>query len=307
MKWLTTKMISTFTDKPYYGNPAWVVTGIEPGEQESKLLHLASELNPVSDTVFVFPGDKECEIRLRFFSRSEEINFSGHGTIAAYYAIEDQNLIDFTEPMCMVRQKTKSGVQSIELRLKNRKIRRVTVSLAVPQFISSPLDIKQIARFLGIPPVSITDTNQPMGVVAFSGCTEIIVPVDTCETILQMQPNFPVMKNFCDRLQLTGIAAYCMKAIEKQNTAHMRHFAPSVGIAEDPVSGAASAALGSFLIHNRLIPVDEITRLIIEQGHAMQRPGIVYVHIHTYKNQILKVTFGGQGVIAFDGRIKLPE
>jgi PhzF family phenazine biosynthesis protein len=307
MKWLTTKMVSTFTDTAYSGNPAWVVTGVDPDEQDAKLLRLASELNPVSDTVFVFPGDNECELKLRFFSRSEEINFSGHGTIAAYYAIEDQNLVRFTEPVCMIRQKTKSGVQSIELRLTKGRIRRVTVSLAVPQFISSPLDIKQIARFLGIPPVAITGTHQPLGVVTFSGCTEIIVPVDTCDTMLHIQPGFSVMKNFCDRMQFTGVVAYCMKTIEKDNTAHIRHFAPSVGIDEDPVSGAASAAVGAFLVNNRLIPVEETTRLIIEQGHAIQRPGIVYVHIHTYKNQILKVTFGGQGVIAFDGRIKLPE
>ncbi len=306
MKWLTTKMVSTFTDVAYGGNPAWVVTGVDANEEVSKLLRLASELNPVSDTVFVFPGDKECDLVLRFFSRSEEISFSGHGTIAAYYAIEDQNLVNFTQPMCMIRQKTKSGVQSIELRLKNRKIRRVTVSLTVPQFISSPLDIKQIGRFLGVPPVAITGTNHPMGVVTFSGCTEIIVPIDSCETMLHMEPNFQIMKSFCDRLQVTGIVVYCLTAIEKKNNAHMRHFAPAVGINEDPVSGAASAALGSFLIHNRLVPVEEITRLIIEQGHAMQRPGIVYVHVHTYKNQILKVTFGGQGVITFDGRIMLP-
>lgn len=300
-------MVSTFTDVAYGGNPAWVVTGADADIDDAKLLKLASELNPVSDTVFVFPGDNECELMLRFFSGSEEINFSGHGTIAAYYAIEDQNLVYFTEPMCMVRQKTKSGVQSIELRLKNRKIRRVTVSLAAPQFISSPLDTKQIARFLGIPPISITNTNQPLGIVTFSGSTEIVVPIDSCETIVQMQPNFPVMKNFCDRLQYTGVIAYCMKAIEKENTAHMRHFAPSVGINEDPVSGAAGATLASFLVHNRLIPVEETTRLIIEQGNAMRHPGVVYVHVHTYKEQILKVTFGGQGVITFEGRIRLPE
>ncbi len=306
MKWLTTKMVSTFTDVAYGGNPAWVVTGIDVDEKESKLLRLARELNPVSDTVFVFPGDNECELALRFFSRSEEISFSGHGTIAAYYAIEDQKLVNLTEPVCMVRQKTRSGIQSIELRLQHQEIQRVTVSVAVPQFISSTLDIRQIALFLGVPQVAITDTNQPLGIVAVSGCNEIIVPIDNCETMLQMKPNFPVMKSFCSRLQLTGVIAYCLSAMEKDNTAHIRHFAPAVGITEDPVSGAASAALGAFLIHNRLIPVEETTRLIIEQGYAMQRPGVVYVHVHTYKNQILKVAFGGQAVITFEGRIMLP-
>ncbi|GAJ05856.1 unnamed protein product, partial [marine sediment metagenome] len=90
MCWLNARRISTFTNDPYAGNPAWVVISIDEPQDEKRLQILASELNPVSDTVFVFPGTESSDIHLRFFSQSEEINFSGHGTIAAYHALEPE-------------------------------------------------------------------------------------------------------------------------------------------------------------------------------------------------------------------------
>jgi len=307
MEWLTTKRISTFTNKAYAGNPAWVVIGADKSEDDKKLVKLASELNPVSDTVFVFPEKKDADLSLRFFSQLEEIGFSGHGTIAAYLGAEGEGMLELTEPISLIRQRTKSGIQHIELRIKDNKIERVTVSLPVPQFVSTPVDVKQIARLLGIPQIEVQDSMYPVGIVSSSGHTDIIVPVETYDILLSITPNFPLMKNYCDRLQITGIVVYCLHTMEKGNTAHMRHFAPSVGINEDPVSGAASASLGCYLIHNSIVPRSEMTRIVIEMGYAMKRPGRVYIHVHSYKNQIMKVTFGGQGVITFEGRTALPE
>ena len=307
MQWLTTKRISTFTDKAYAGNPAFVIIGVNKSEDEKKLVKLASELNPVSDTVFIYPEDKEADLSLRFFSQSEEIGFSGHGTIAAYIGTEGEGIFKLTEPITLIRQRTKTGIQHIELRVKNKSIERVTVSLPVPQFVSTPVDVKQIARFLRISQAEIQNSKYPIGIVSSSGNAEITVPVGSCDTLLSIAPNFPLMKSYCDRLQMTGVVVYCLQTIEKDNSAHMRHFAPSVGIDEDPVSGAASASLGCYLVHNRIMPLSEMTRVIIEMGYAMKRPGRVYIHIHSYKNQIMKVTFGGQGVITFEGRTALPE
>lgn len=307
MHWLSTKRISTFTTKPYAGNPAWVVIGADISEDAKKLVKLASELNPLSDTVFVFPEKERADLCLRFFSQSEEVNFSGHGTIAAYLGAEVENLITLTEPITLVRQKTKTGIQYIELRVKKKKIERVTVSLPVPQFISLPIDIKQISRCLNIPPVDIIDSKYPLGIVVLSGCTDIIAPIDNIDTLLNIKPNFQLMKNYCDRFRITGLVVYCLQTIEKGSTVHMRHFAPSVGIDEDPVSGLASASLGCYLLQNWILPAEEMTRIVVEQGYSMQRPGTVYIHVHTHKNQIMKVTFGGQGVVTFEGSVLLPE
>jgi len=307
MSWLKTKRISTFTKKPYAGNPAWVVIGADISVDERKLARLARELNPISGAVFVFPGGDNADVCLRFFSQSEEMNFSGHSTIAAYIGIEGESLIELVEPTTTIRQKTKTAIQHLDLRIKNQKIERVTVSLPVPQFISTAIDVKQIARLFGIAPVHIVNTTYPVNVVALSGCADIIVPVESRAILLNIEPNFHLMKNYCNRSRITGIVLYCLDTIDDRNTAHMRYFAPSVGIDEEPVSGGAGAALGCYLVQNRLVPVEKMNRLVMEQGYAMKHPGIVYVHVYREKNQINKVTFGGQGVVTFEGRILLPQ
>jgi len=307
VSWLKTKRISTFSKKPYAGNPTWVVIGADISEDERRLARLASELNPISGAVFVFPGGENADVYLRFFSQSEEINFSGHCTIAAYVGIEGESLIELAEPTTIIRQKTKTAMQHLELRVKDKKIERVTVSLPVPQFISTPIDVKQIARLFSIAPVRIVNTKHPVDVVALSGCTDIIVPVESRDILLNIAPNFHLMKNYCDRSRITGIVLYCLDAINDKNTAHMRHFAPSVGINEEPVSGGAGASLGCYLVQNRLVPIEKMNRLVIEQGYAMKHPGVVYVHVYRERNQINKVTFGGQGVVTFEGRVLLPQ
>lgn len=306
MKWYAARRVSTFTTIPFGGNPAWVVLGVEANESENKLRQLASELNPVSDTVFVFRKSGDAEIGLRFFSKSEEINFSGHGTIAAFYGIEKEDYVTFKEPITLIRQKTRSGTQHIELRVKNGTIERVTVSLPVPQFISLSLDAKQVARLLNIPPAATLESNFPIGVIALSGCTDVIVPIHSCDVLFSMEPNFQLVKNFCDRYHMTGVVAYCYDKKSGHRIANMRHFAPSVGINEDPVSGLASASLGCYMLQHGIIPVQEMTRLVVDQGKVMKREGRVYTHVHTHKHQIMKVSFGGQGVVTFEGRTMMP-
>ncbi len=306
MEWLRIRRVSTFTRIPYAGNPVWIIVGQKNKIEQKKLLKLTQELNPISDTTFIFPGDQNADIYLRFFSKSEEINFSGHGTIAAYFGIADENLIKLTEPITLIRQHTKSGIKHLELRVKNNKVERVTVLIPVPQFLSIPIDIKSISRILGISPIDIRETNYPVAAVS-SGYTDLIVPVKSLEQLMDIKPNFQLMTSYCNRLRINGIVVFTMKTFDENNTVHMRYFAPTVGIKEDPVSGASSASLGCYLLKNRIIPQQEMTRILVEQGHSMNMPGIVYVHINIIKDQILKVSFGGQGVVTFEGRILLPS
>ncbi|GAI91698.1 unnamed protein product, partial [marine sediment metagenome] len=134
---------------------------------------------------------------------------------------------------------------------------RVTVSLPMPQFISMPLEVKSIATFLGISPIDILDAAHPIGVVALSGCSNIIVPVKSCNFLLNIEPNFHLMKDYCDRFHLTEVVVYCLDTMDKDNTAHIRHFAPAIGINEDPVSGVGSASLGCYLVQNRIVSIEE--------------------------------------------------
>ncbi len=305
MEWVKAKRLCSFTTVPYAGNPAWVIIGTPMYYDEKKMMKLAHELNPLSDTTFIFPGDEEADLILRFFSGSEEIKFSGHGAVAAYYALENEGIIDLKEPNMILKQKTKSGIQVVELRFTNKKITRVTISLPPPNIISVELEIKNIARFLGISPIDISETNMPMSAVQ-SGHPEIIVPVKSLPQLLDITPNFALMKNYCQRLGVVGVVLFSMETNDPEANVHMRHFAPVVGINEDPASGGAAVALGYYLVKNRLITIEETTRIVVEQGYSLQMPGLVYVHIYTHQNDILRTTFGGQAVMTFEGKICLP-
>ncbi|MEO0094546.1 MAG: PhzF family phenazine biosynthesis protein [candidate division WOR-3 bacterium] len=305
MDWVKAKRLCSFTSKPYAGNPAWVIIGLPMHYDEKSMMKLAHELNPVSDTTFVFEGDEEANLFLRFFSGSEEIKFSGHGAIAAYYAMEDEGLISLTEPITLIKQKTKVGIQAVELRVMDKKINRVTISLPPPSTLSLNVDIKSVARFLGISPIDISQTNLPLSTV-LSGHPEIIVPVKSLTQLLDINPNFVLMKNYCLRAGITGIVVFTTETNDPEANVHMRHFAPIVGINEDPTSGGAAVALGYYLVKNNIIPAEEITRIVVEQGYSLKMPGLVYVHIYTYQKDILRVAFGGQAVITFEGKLRLP-
>lgn len=305
MEWIKAKRLCSFTTVPYTGNPAWVIIGMKPEYDEKKMMKLARELNPLSDTTFVFPGDKESDLVLRFFSGSEEIKFSGHGAVATYYAIEKEGIINLKEPTTILKQKTKSGIQAVELRVIDKKINRVTISLPPPNTISVDLEIKNVARFLGVSPIELSGTDMPISAVQ-SGHPEIIVPVKSLPQLLDITPNFTLMKKYCQRLGITGVVIFSMETNDPEANVHMRHFAPVVGINEEPASGGAAVTLGYYLVKNKIIKKEETTRIIVEQGYSLQMPGLVYVHIYTHNNDILRTTFGGQAVMTFEGRICLP-
>ncbi len=305
MEWIKAKRLCSFTTVPYTGNPAWVIIGMKPEYNEKKMMKLARELNPLSDTTFIFPGDKESDLVLRFFSGSEEIKFSGHGAVATYYAIEKEGIINLKEPTTILKQKTKSGIQAVELRVMDKKINRVTISLPPPNTINVDLEIKNVARFLGVSPIELSETNMPLSAVQ-SGHPEIIVPVKSLPQLLDITPNFTLMKKYCQRLGITGVVIFSMETNDPEANVHMRHFAPIVGINEEPASGGAAVTLGYYLVKNKIIKKEETTRIIVEQGYSLQMPGLVYVHIYTHNNDILRTTFGGQAVMTFEGRVCLP-
>jgi trans-2,3-dihydro-3-hydroxyanthranilate isomerase len=167
------------------------------------------------------------------------------------------------------------------------------------------LEIKQIARFLGLSPVDISETGFPLSAV-MTEHPEAIVPVKSLPQLLDITPNFSLMKNYCQRMGITGVVVFTTEANDPKANAHMRHFAPVVGINEDPTSGIAAVALGYYLVKNGIIPGEETTRIIVEQGYSQQMPGLVYVHVYTYEKEILRIAFGGQAVLTFEGRIRLP-
>jgi trans-2,3-dihydro-3-hydroxyanthranilate isomerase len=303
--WVKAKRMSAFTTIPYSGNPAWVILGSENLSDET-MRKLANDLNPLSDTAFVLPEEtKEADVYLRFFTGSGEVSFSGHAAIATYFALGGEKILPFKEPKTSIKQRTKAGIQQVELRVRGEKVTRATVLLAKPNYMELDINPIPVAKFLGLTPNDLAASGLPFDVIS-AGFFDLIVPIKTLEIMQNINPNFSLMDSFCTRLSIHGVIVFCTETFEAGDNAFMRHFAPSLGVNEDPISGASAGSLGCYLVRQKMIEPSTFSRIIIEQGYLQNRQGKVYVHIECTRDQILRVKLGGHAVLTFSGYILIP-
>ena len=93
------------------------------------------------------------------------------------------------------------------------------------------------------------------------------------------------------------------------STVHSRMFAPAMGIAEDPATGAASGPLGCYLVRHALVQPAGLgsSQMVSEQGFELGRPSLVQVTIELDGPHITGVAVGGQCYFMGKGWIALAE
>ena len=85
---------------------------------------------------------------------------------------------------------------------------------------------------------------------------------------------------------------------------HARMFAPDMGIAEDPATGAAVAAMsGAIHFFDKL--VDGHHPLLIEQGVEMGRRSHIHLHLDVSGGAIVGARIGGEAVRIASGTLDL--
>jgi trans-2,3-dihydro-3-hydroxyanthranilate isomerase len=95
---------------------------------------------------------------------------------------------------------------------------------------------------------------------------------------------------------------FCGETADRENAFHARMFAPRLGIAEDPATGSAVAALAGFYAQT-LRPADGRHELRIEQGYEMSRPSLIELALTIRDGGLAAVTIGGEAVVVTEGAI----
>jgi trans-2,3-dihydro-3-hydroxyanthranilate isomerase len=80
--------------------------------------------------------------------------------------------------------------------------------------------------------------------------------------------------------------------------------APAMGIAEDPATGAAAAALAGYLGVRDATPIGTL-RWVVEQGFEMGRPSILEIEADKRAGAITAVRVGGAVVLVSEGRLTI--
>ena len=294
-------IVDAFTDRPFAGNPAGVVTRAEALSDE-QMQAIARELRH-SETCFVADASEPgVDFHLRWFTPMVEVDLCGHATVAAYTCLAEEGRINFSGGIAHVRYATRRGVLSVWVEGEGKETRGVMMSAGVAPIAAAPDDREAVARAIGLDPATM-DAGLPMAVD--SANARLIVPVGRLEELLSLTPDYERMRSYGEAMGYGRFTLICRETLNPSFSTHLRHFAPGVGVAEDPVTGTAHAAIAVYLDWLGLLSEGEKVSYEGEQGHAVGRPGSVKVEVHRRDGIITDVRIGGHAVIVARGEIEI--
>ena len=291
--------VDAFTDEPFGGNPATVILGTDHLDDEYHQ-KIAREMN-TRESVFVSKS-QVADFRFRYLTPKGEIDFSGHTTVAAFHALLREGLIEAVQDVTMVSIETKAGVLNIEV-VKNESTGRHEIQIMhdQPKFLET-YDPLEHLEALGL---SLVDYHSPNPIQTIStGTPHLLIPVSTSRSLDRIKPNWDRLKELQKESDYKTLAVFTRDTRDPTSDAQVRHFAPALGVYEDPVSGSLAGSLGSYLIRYGLMESTQpVTSIVVEQGHYVHRPGRIFVEVRGDQEGIEQVKVSGTGVVVAKGKL----
>jgi len=286
--------LDVFTNNRFEGNPLAVFTDGD-GLSDDQMLAIAREMN-LSETVFVQkPTEEEALARLRIFTTKEELRLAGHPVIGTWFLLAGLGVVPAQDGGVHILQETGAGVLPVEIRFKDGRPQRVTMTQKKAIFKSAKINKKKLASALGISPKDFDPELQPEFVS--TGIFNLMVPLRNRAALGKIAMNMTELR----RLQgKNATMAYCF-ALSGNGKAFSRGMLPWE-LYEDAATGSAAGSLGAYLVRNgKLAPGHTLTIL---QGAEMGRPSHIEVEV-TQSGKKLVPRVSGAAVKVLEGTIRV--
>lgn len=277
MKKIEAFLVDAFTANGDGGNPAGVVLNADRLTDEQKL-KIAQAVG-YSETAFV-SSDEEVDFSVSFFTTTDEVDFCGHATLAAFSVMYQEGLITKGEYV----QRTKVGLLSVTI----EESGKIVMEQQLPKMLGT-FSYEEIAPLIGISRNALASTNLPIEVIS-TGLSDIIVPVPL-GYLDQIQPNNALISDFCQKHNLVGIHAFELCEKGSGITASCRNFAPLFGIPEESATGSSCGALACYL--SKHFPDGDSSDYVFEQGRAMNCTSSITARVEYQASDVTKIQVGG--------------
>ena len=286
--------LDVFTTRRFEGNPLAVITDGD-GLSSDAMLAVAREMN-LSETVFVQkPTEDQALARLRIFTTREELKLAGHPVIGTWFLLAELGVVPAQEGGVHVLQQTGAGVLPVEIRFKDGRPQRVTMTQKDAGFRPAKLNKKALAAALGLSPKDFDSKLEPEYVS--TGIFNLMVPLRNRTALARIVMNMVELRKLLGK---NGTMAYCF-ACGENGKAFSRGMLPWE-LYEDAATGSAAGALGAYLVrHGRLSPAHTLNIL---QGEEMGRPSHIEVEV-TQNGKKLVPRVSGAAVRVFEGTIQI--
>ena len=273
---VTVILVKAFTQNKDAGNPAGVILGADYLSYD-QMFAIAQFLG-FSESVFVTKSNR-AQHRFTYFSPTQEVDACAHATIAAIHVIDPNDSITYETNLGLFEAfKDEDGM--------------ISLAQGSPDFIRT-VRKQDIADCLGVEKEKLECDGHKVPWVVSTGVPKLLVPIQTRQDLFDIKPDFEKIAQYCEKIGARGIYVYTLDPIDPDHSAHARQFNPLSGINEDPVTGIAASALGSyFYLRNRKEAVYHI-----EQGDCLGKPGIIEVRVWPTGMYSCRVRVAGQAVI----------
>jgi len=293
MKAYDFETLDVFTDAKFAGNQLAVIMDAR-GLSDAEMQTITREFN-LSETTFVLPPEDPANTaRVRIFTLGYEMPFAGHPTVGTAIAI--------------ARARNLSGEVKLEL---NTGVFPVRLDMSGPapfaEFCNPNLPVEQgavpsaevLEAALGLPQGAV-DRNRHRPRSISAGAVYVYVCAEL-EAVRAARLNSSAF----DALgfdQTVGVYLYAAGGEASDADYHARMFAPTAGIAEDPATGSAAAALPGQIARAETLSDGE-HRWVIEQGFEIGRPSRIIATVETANGAVTSVRIGGAAVPVQTGQI----
>lgn len=253
--------VDAFAERPFTGNPAAVVP-LDHWLDDALMQAIAAE-NNLSETAFTVPSERDdADYDLRWFTPATEVPLCGHATFAAAHILIHGETISFS---------TQSGILTVA-----RDGDMLQMNL--PAFSIRPGEVPGLLEALRLESaeIFIGEGAEPAA---------ILLLADEA-AVRSVRPDFA-------SLAALNLFLAIVTAPGNEQDIASRVFCPSVGIDEDPVTGAAHAALVPFW-------AERLGRHRFTALQASERTGLIDCELRGDR-----VILGGHAVTVIEGYLQI--
>jgi trans-2,3-dihydro-3-hydroxyanthranilate isomerase len=284
-----------FTDRMFTGNPLAVLTDARGLDQQS-MQSIAREFN-FSETTFISPPtDKRHTARVRIFTPSRELPFAGHPTVGTAFVLASLSADETLDQLVL-----EENVGLVPVRIEyhaGRVIRCTFTSARLPERLhADPPSIQALAGMLQLSSDQIVAPAE----VWSCGVPYLLVHLASSDALMRAQLDIARWRE-----TLAGAVTQEVYPVAQLDAAtwQVRMFAPGAGVAEDPATGSAAAALAGWLVRHTANQ-SSTQRWTILQGEAIGRPSKIELEADLRDGAVQAVRVGGSSVMVSDGVLKL--
>jgi trans-2,3-dihydro-3-hydroxyanthranilate isomerase len=289
--------LDVFTSRRLTGNPLAVV--LDSGGLDTPAMQaIAREFN-LPETVFVLPpSNGDARAKLRIFTPGRELAFAGHPTVGTAV------LLGALEGSGMASLVLQEGVGPVRCEVERIDADRGRARFDVPQQPRMGEEIEDTAAIAAALCLTLDDLGcDGLAPANWSAGNPItFVPVRGLDAVARAVVDSARWEKAFPANKQPIAFVFCRETVDPGHDFHARMFAPAVGIAEDPATGSAAAALAGMLAQDAGL-ADGTHRFVIEQGYEMGRPSLMHLGLTMRGGALQAASVGGEAVRVLQGTI----